>query len=159
MYPFLAIISAISIYTTFNFLIDIYSRKGLLKIRLLPWLLLIVVFFFPYRQIFIKTIKSAEKDNMSRMDYFLMNAKRSNFNIDRFNLIVENSYEPVYLFYKNKLHEEGICINMKYFNKIIINDLVFTNRDNLIKYIESNYSFEKLYNIEGISFYRIIGKK
>ena len=142
MYPQLAIITGIFIYTLI-LLIDKLDYRFIYKQNILSILIIPVIFWFPYTNAFNKSVKSKEPEQSNEfysISYALKSLCKKPGNINEVKIIYDN-YSPHLDFYRKVLELKGI--NSKYIkaDQVKYGDVIVTYTGELTK-IPSKYSYE-----------------
>ena len=158
MYPILAIEISIFIYFIFNLLKEFKLFNKTIKTKALSFIFLFLILINPYFKIINKTYKPKEYDwdkNFYSMSYILQKTVKSEYMLDNFYLLNEG-YNGHLLFYTNILKEKGQNVKFKQWENLSSNDHVIAYQQNVINYIEKNYSYELLTQSDNVKFYKII---
>jgi len=160
MYPFLSILVTVFIYHLINVLN--YNRWLLrtLKNNIASYLLIILIFAFPYQQILAKTLhptENPEDKTFYKIEYYLRDALNGKKNVQG-EYVVYAGYNANILFYIRLLQDNGVKVNFKSRTKLDDGDLIIVSQNYMKHFIEKNYSFETIKTEGNIVFYKILAK-
>lgn len=114
IFPLLALLTALIIHQVFNILKDIPYLQKNLRIIILPYLFLIIVFFTPYQKTIKRTYMPQEKvwdKEFYAISHFMKDAVNGKYQIDGFDLVY-NGYDVHLDFYVFRLAQKGVHVNI-----------------------------------------------
>jgi len=162
MFPFLAIIVATSVHFVFSFLGSQKITDILpLKLNVLPYILLFIVFVTPYSDIVEKTFWPSDEGRaweFYQPEYFLKTQAGNNFNPDGYTVVKEGNWHR-FLFYVHKLREQGYDIQIAEEDELQPGDKVISLMHGSQEYIRDNYHYEVLEYWYKIKRFKILGEK
>lgn len=162
MFPFLAIIVAISVHFVFSFLGSQKITDMLpLKLNVLPYIFLFLIFVTPYSDIVDKTFWPKDKGKaweFYQPEYFLKEQAGKGFNPEGYTVVKEGNWHR-FLFYVYKLREQGYDIHIAEEDELQPGDKVISLMHGSQKYIRDNYTYEALGYWYKIKRFRITGEK
>lgn len=162
MYPFLAMIVAIAIHFVFGIVKSFLEKKRFGAYKVMPYVLLIAIFIHPYSAIAKRTIKPRVfpwDEEFYRIDYYLKEAIKGQHDVNGYNVLL-NGIDSNTLFYIRVLRDKGVDINAK-FDWMNLSEGVkaIVHQKGVHEYIEKNFEYEVIAQIDNITFYRINKKK
>ena len=161
LYPFLAILITVFIFSIFQFFQFFKPINDILKVNVFPFIFIFLVTINPYRDMVNKTFKPKEfswDKNFYETGYYLKDAVKGKYNLNDQYLIFDG-YKAHYNFYIKILNDKGVRISIKNSKEIKKHDIVFTNQEQIKNFIEMNYEYEKLFPVGDIDKYKIIKRK
>ncbi|NLF41201.1 MAG: hypothetical protein GX587_00735, partial [Bacteroidales bacterium] len=114
IFPLLALLTALIIHQVFNILKNIPYLQKNLRINILPYLFLIIVFFTPYQKTIKRTYKPQEKvweKEFYAISHFMKDAVKGKYQIDGFDLVYKG-YDVHLDFYVIRLAQKGVHVNI-----------------------------------------------
>ena len=162
LFPFAALIVATFIYFIFNFIQENNQLKKTLKVNILPFIFLFLLFINPYSKIVNETCPPKEDPaflEWHEMAYFLKNAISDDGYDLQNHFYLNDEYNPQNDFYLEILKIKGVNINEKDYKKLAGGDNVFTNENTIKDYIKNNYDVTEVFTKGKISIYKIKGDK
>ncbi len=144
LFPFLALIISVFIYSVFNFLKNSSELKSLFNFNIIPYVFLFAVFLSPYEKIIDKVYKPVEYDwdkEFYQISYFLKGAANSKHSIKDHHLCYEG-YNAHLLFYVNILNDANQNVDFKDWNNLQAGDMIIASQSNVQAVIENSYSYE-----------------
>ena len=163
MYPFISIIIAAIIYVLFNTLKNLTVVNNIIRVNLLPFVFLFLLFITPYQKIIHSTQIDPEypwDKDFYELGRFLKDALKETNRVNNFYLLRENhGYRPHVDFYLKIFRDRGVNFNLKDFTTLAIGDSVITVDSNIKDYLTNHYSFETLGHYNNVVKYKITGLK
>ncbi|MEQ1733606.1 MAG: glycosyltransferase family 39 protein [Bacteroidia bacterium] len=162
MFPYLAILCAVAIYTVFMYIKQEINTQQLLSYNVLPYVFLFAVFLTPYQVIIGKVYvpKEGSKGAVKfyNMSYYLKNAVKQKENITN-HYICYDGYGAHLQLYVHILNENNQHVAFKDWHTLTNGDKIITSQKQVQKYIESNYATQTVTNdtINNIKIYTING--
>ena len=160
LFPFLALIVAVIIYTVFNLLKNSTELQKLFSFNVIPFVFLFAVFLAPYEKIIDKVYKPKEENSNKefyQISYFLKDAVSSKYSIKDYHLCYDG-WNTQLLFYVNLLNDAHQNINFKDWNSLESGDKVIASQSNVQLVIENKYSYELVDSVNNVKQYKINGK-
>lgn len=156
LFPFLALLSAITIYCIFKFLGSNSVIKNKIAIQLLPLIFLVIVFIRPYLEILYKTYTPSEneKDYYS-MSYFLRGMIKDPAPVHHYNISFDNHDKAHLLFYMHMMHDKGKSIEIKDCRYLRPGDEIIAIQSHEKEFIEKYYDYELLETSGQVKAYKI----
>jgi 4-amino-4-deoxy-L-arabinose transferase-like glycosyltransferase len=161
MFPLLSIIISMLIYFIFNFLKNSQVLHTGLKIQVLPFIFLFLLFLSSYMKILNKTFLPKDSEVALRtyeLEYFLKGAIKGDYNI-RNQYISCSGYRGPNLFYVRQLQDKGIKTGFKDCTQLASMDEVVTYQDDIKEYIKNNYNNEIIGTYGNVLIFKILEKK
>ena len=155
LYPFLAILITVFIFSIFEFLQSFKPIKNIVTVNVFPLIFLFLIAITPYQNILDKTFKPNQSNSIG---YYLKDAVKGKYNLNNQYLIFDD-YNAHYNFYIKILNNKGVKVSIKKAENINENETVFTDQENIKNFIETNYDYEITYRIGDIVSYKIIQRK
>ncbi len=158
MYPLLALFVANFIHFTFTLLEKLYISFRFRSLILLPYILLVLIYFTPYRMIINKTVFAEEKGSDlkdHRIAYVLREGVAGKRNLDQY-FIAHKGYNSHVLYYMEILRDIGQNINFKDWKQLAPADKVIAHQPEVKDYIESNFRFKTLEVQDNVVIYQIL---
>jgi energy-coupling factor transporter transmembrane protein EcfT len=163
MYPFISIIIAAIIYVLFNTLKNLTVVNNIIRVNLLPFVFLFLLFITPYQKIIHSTQIDPEypwDKDFYELGRFLKDALKETNRVNNFYLLRENhGYRPHVDFYLKIFRDRGVNFNLKDFTTLAIGDSVITVDSNIKDYLTNHYSFETLGHYNNVVKYKITSLK
>jgi 4-amino-4-deoxy-L-arabinose transferase-like glycosyltransferase len=160
LYPYLAIIIAISLnFFIFELLNNFKQTNRLITKNVTLIILLIIIGITPYQKIIEKTYKPKEHGwkDFYEISYYLKDAVKGKHHLDN-QYVLYDGYNAHNLFYVNILNDKGIKISFKDWAKLEPTDVSITQQAHIKQYVEKHYENE-IININGsIVTYKIHGR-
>ena len=157
LFPFLAMVGGIAIFWLFSFLQNsIYLNKHL-RINFIPFIFLLIVFFYPYKKIIDKVYFPKETDKEQeeyRISYFLKEAVKSERSIKQ-EFICYNEHTAHLAFYTIQLNKMGQQVGFKDWRKLTSGETVIASQYDVQQYIEKNYSCDVIDKYFNVKTYKI----
>lgn len=160
LFPFLAIIIAVIIYTGFNFLKSSSDLTKLFSFNVIPYIFLFTVFLSPYEKIIDKIYFPKEYDwdkEFYQLSYFLKDDVNSKRSVKDYYLCYYGNNSHL-LFYVNILNDANQNINFKNWNNLQSGDKIIASQPHVRSFIETYYSYELIGEVGNIKLYNISGK-
>jgi 4-amino-4-deoxy-L-arabinose transferase-like glycosyltransferase len=161
MYPFMALLVAIVFITVFNYLQQVEYFNQLLRVNVIPFVFLLLVFFSPYKEIIAKTKNPVETGNGAlfyEASYYLQKAARGQLDLhDQY--FAYDGYNAHYLLYVRLLNEQGTNLHFQHWENLKDGTTVFASQTHIHEAIRNAYEYEILAEDGSIVTYRIIQKK
>lgn len=161
LYPFLAVLVAISIYQLFLFLKNREWLTQKLHVNFIPYILLILVFIGPYHKIFKKTFNPKEYPwhvEFYEISYYLKNAVKGEHNLQGKHLLYDG-YNAHNQFYINLLNDKGVNFSTKSWTDLREDDIVITHQSKIKQHIDEHYNHEQVSQTGNVITYKIYGPK
>ena len=160
LFPFLALIVAVIIYTGFNFLKNSTDLTKLFSFNVIPYVFLFAVFLAPYEKIIDKVYKPKEEyahQEFYQLSYFLKDAADLKHSVKDYYLCY-HGYAAHLLFYVNLLNDANQNVSFKDWNNLQPGDMIIASQSNVQSVIENNYSYELIGAVNNVKQYKINGK-
>ena len=128
---------------------------------LLPYLLLAVVFAYPYQHIFRKTFRPTEAEwdkEVYPISYILQKADRGHYSLSD-HYVCHEYYSDQVLFYIRTLNEKGQKISYIAYKQIAPGDTIIADEPQVKLKIEENFEVEVLYSYYNARIYNILAPK
>lgn len=161
LFPFLALIVAITIYSVFIFLRYSPHITGFFRFNIIPYVFLFIVFLFPYEKIIDKVYIPKEYDwerDFYQISYYLRDAVKLKHSVQNHYLCYEDYYAHL-LFYVNILNDNNQCVSFKDWHDLQAGDMIIASQSDVQENIEENYSFEITDSFQNVKKYKIHGTK
>ncbi|HMT28060.1 MAG TPA: glycosyltransferase family 39 protein [Bacteroidia bacterium] len=157
LYPFLALLSSITIYCIFEFLRSNSIIKNKIAIQVLPLIFLSIVFFLPYREIIYKTYTPSEneKDYYS-MSYFVRGMIKDPAPFHHYNISFDNPDKAHLMFYIYMMRDKGKHIEIKDCRYLNPGDEIIAIQSHEKEFIEKFYNYELLETFGQVKAYKIL---
>lgn len=140
LYPYFAIMTSVLIYFLFDFFKNWEYGNKKLSTNVLPYLLLFLFFYMPYKEILHKSIEpkySSDRENYYNLSDFLRNSGNK-FDINHYK-IAYKWYNGHILFYINQLKDKGIDVSFTDLKNLKKGDRIITIDDTTIDELNKNY--------------------
>ncbi|WP_074987986.1 ArnT family glycosyltransferase [Rufibacter ruber] len=161
LFPFYALLSAITLYCFFTILKKSTLITSLFQWNPLPFLLLFLLFINPYKRMKDKVMNPVEASSdveLYEMGYYLKDAvKGKHPTQDRF--FVFEGYNPHNNFYIHMLKERGVTTGLKEWNSLAEGDKITTYQKTIQQHIEENYHTTRMEEAGNIVTYEIQQRK
>ena len=160
--PYIAIFVSIPIFYLFE---QLQKKAGITDhpvSKYIPYLLLIVLFIFPYKKIF-STFENTDEQIENKPYYKLSNylqeaVKNNNTSLDSSLIIYDANTIAHIQFYINLLREKGIDISLSTYPDISTHNKVIVAQDEIGNLIETYYNYELTDKEGSIRKYRLLGR-
>lgn len=157
VYPFLALLTAPLFIYIYHLLLKIKWNNRILIEKLIPFLLIILFFTFPY----VNSIKNSftpkawrYKKHGNELPYYLQQACRGKNDVHN-QLLLEEGYFPNVDFYLYMLKNKGVNIDRISKNELEENQKVIVIDEKLKNFVERNYHFTLINQHNNIVIYQI----
>lgn len=150
LYPYLAIIIAISLnFFIFELLNNFKQTNRLITKNVTLIILLILIGITPYQKIIEKTYKPKEHGwkDFYEISYYLKDAVKGKHHLDN-QYVLYDGYNAHNQFYLNVLNDKGIKISFKEWTKLEPMDISIAQQAHIKQYVEEHYENE-IINING----------
>jgi len=157
LFPFLAMVVAISLYTMFKLIYNSVEVKRVMGKNVLPFVLLFGLLFMPYKTTYERiehfSENSWEKESYE-LSYFLKDAEKEK-RVLKNHLICYAGYHPHLSYYVNLYNDRGWKMDFRNIQDLKSGDLVIATQQEVKSEIEKTFSFEELESYYSIKRYRI----
>lgn len=160
-YPFFAILIGLFIYFVFSFLENAKWLNKTLRLNIIPFIFLLLIFITPYKEIIEKTYKPKESkpgEIFNEIGYFLQDAVDGKQDVNNKYLLYVGYYAHN-LFYINILNDNGVHFSIKDYKALDNDDIVIFQQAHIKKYMKDNYHYEVLEKHGNVLTCRVIGTK
>jgi 4-amino-4-deoxy-L-arabinose transferase-like glycosyltransferase len=162
VYPFLAVIIAAGISNVISWILKLRVFNRQAWQMFIPALLLILIFYEPYRIIFMKSYSPAENDwekERYHITYYLREALAGEHDLQNVTFAASD-YRANSWFYIHLLNDKGYNLNIvkTYFEGDYIGK-VLAFQPEVKQFLEEKYTFEVLDQKHNVKLYRINGEK
>ena len=163
LYPFLAIIVSVFVYTVFTKIEKIKVIQGKPIMKVVPFIFLLCIGTHPFKKILQKTFNPQE-NSWEREFYEIGNYLKKALNgregaaLDG-KFLLYDGYKAQNLFYVKALNGNGIQIAFKDWKELDKGDLVIACQENVKQYIQQHYVFELVEARKNVVTYKIIDQK
>lgn len=160
LYPFLAILTTMTIYYIFDYLQSNATAIQLFNSSKTPFVFLFFVLVIPYQKILDKAVKAKEPPYYYNynLSYFLKKASVGKEDCNNYFLLHEG-YGGQNLFYINILKDKGINFSTKDWTKLEAGDMVIVHQQNIQDYVNNTYHCELIWQKDNVIKYKINAKK
>jgi hypothetical protein len=142
LYPFLAIVTGIFIYSVFQILEASVSIKRYFSANIIPVIFLFLVFIIPYKELISRTLdQNQPSESFYGMCHFLKDADKNKVNLNGFRLL-SPEYSPHIMFYIKALKVKGTDISFFDYHDLKPGDKVITNNAEAIAFVEKNFEYQ-----------------
>jgi 4-amino-4-deoxy-L-arabinose transferase-like glycosyltransferase len=145
LYPFLAVIVAVCVYSVFIWIGNFKLIQGRPILKVIPFVFLILICAHPLKRILQKTFNPQENSwekEFYEMGYFLKKALNvGGAELEGKSLLYEG-YKAPNLFYVKALNERGVQFEFKDWKELEKGDIVIACQENIKQYIQEHYFFE-----------------
>jgi len=160
LFPFLSILISIFIYYIFDVLRNVKIINYSLSRNWLHFIFMFLILILPYQKIIQKTYIPKEYSwnvEFFEIGHYLKDAVKEKHSVNNYFLLYDG-YNAHNKFYLNILNDNGVKIEFKDWTNLNDGDKVIVCQQNVKEYINNNYLYEVIENINNISKYRIISK-
>lgn len=161
-FPWLAIIMTTAIFTGFEYLRDIDKKKLPITVNILPYALIILLFFQPYVHITNKVMGHnrpfAKWQRSMEIGYYLRGATKGYYDVDGFDLLT-HGYNTQNLLYVKVLQDKGVDIEVKDWQNLEPNDKVLVHQPEMMECINEFYDYEILSKARNVYKLKIYGNR
>lgn len=160
LFPFLALIVAVIIYTGFNLLKNSTELAKLFSYNVIPYVFLFAVFLSPYEKIIDKIYFPKEENTHQefyQLSYFVKDAVDSKHSVKDYYLCYQG-YPAHLLFYVNLLNDANQNVSFKDWNNLQPGDKVIASQLNVQEVIEDKYLYQLIDSVKNVKQYKINGK-
>lgn len=161
LFPFLAMLITVFLYYIYTFLKENEWINNSLKINIIRYVFIFLIFITPYQYIFNKIIhgKDSPDDYYNyALSYFIKeNGLKGEHDLNN-TFILNEGYNQQYLFYVNALNAHGVNISFKNYKELNPGEFVITNQQFIKEYITTHYAQETIFNSKNLVKYKITGK-
>jgi len=161
IYPFMAILAAILVYSACKLLANMDVAKTGLKINPLPYLFLVIIFGNTYVEMIrysFFTIEAFPNQPTDEMAYYLREALRHNREINGVYILQIPPVETT-TWYVKLLERQGNTVPVAGYKDVPANGRVIAYTPETRKYIEDHYNFKVLLTEKNVVFYSLSGEK
>lgn len=159
MYPFLALVVAVFLFSVFRFLEQSKSISKRFTFNVIPYLFIFLMLTSPYQSMVGKTYKPKEypwHEEFYEIGYYLKKGIKGKYDLnDKF--LLYDGYYAHNLFYINILNDKGVNISLKDWTKLEAGDVVLTHHSHLKDYIATHYTSEVIETTGNVITYKIHG--
>ncbi|HYG16667.1 MAG TPA: hypothetical protein VEC12_13005, partial [Bacteroidia bacterium] len=161
VYPLAALLVAAAVYWLIDVLQSLIKN---LVFNFIPYLLIIKLIFIPYKEILNSVnpprFKANWEPEAQALNLYLMDAYKSGRNLDGYNWVDDDWYNP-YIYFHVKMFEEnrGQVIQQKHLDSLNARETVIGFLNTVKPEIEKRYQFDVLEEKEFVKVYRIKGRK
>ncbi|RYD98654.1 MAG: hypothetical protein EOP54_06930 [Sphingobacteriales bacterium] len=160
LYPFLAIITAIPIYTAYLYLAKQVADAPKWK-RLLPVAGISIVFLIPYFSTtnkIARTPEYAENERVFAISRYLIKGIKEKVPLNGYKVVAEG-YVPHIMSYIYMANEKGINLKRITSRELQPGDKVIVEEDPVKALIQQNFDFELLHNEDYVEIYHLLQPK
>ncbi|MEX1189868.1 MAG: glycosyltransferase family 39 protein [Bacteroidia bacterium] len=146
LFPFLSLISAVPIYLGVTLINRITVEKGIIIRRVIPALIILVVFYNPYLATVKRVYKSSShswEKGIYEIGYVLQQSLRNEKRIPDYDICFEG-YHAHLRFYADIISKRGTSIESLHKEDLKPGDVVWVSQPEVKQYIESNYGVRVL---------------
>ncbi|HKR06803.1 MAG TPA: glycosyltransferase family 39 protein [Bacteroidia bacterium] len=161
LYPLMALIIGIGLERAFSFIKDYLSSKNNKILMVIPYLLILLLFFDPYKTIINKVYQQKEyfwDEEQYHISYYLRDMIRNNTVADNY-LICYDEYRPPVLFYSRILNRKGYDIKFADCEHLKDGAFVIANKKSIKECIINKYDTALMDVYRNVSVYKVIRKK
>jgi 4-amino-4-deoxy-L-arabinose transferase-like glycosyltransferase len=161
LYPLMALIIGVGLERAFSFIKKFLNTKNNSILKALPYLLIIILFFDPYKTIFKSVYMPKEyfwDEEQYFISYYLRDVIKNNTVADNY-LICYDEYRPPVLFYSRILNRKGYNIKFADCENLTEGAFVIANRKNTKECITNKYDIELADVYYNVSVFKIIKRK
>ncbi len=161
MYPFMALMSAVAVYTIMKFLAGLRFTVSILGFEIIPFIFLIVVSYEPYRKILKSTLNPTEakgSEEYYTISTFLKDGIVGKYDLNGY-LFTHENYHPQTSVYVYMLNEKGVDFAEIDYKNLHEGNKVIVHQEIVRTYIDNTYTFEEEIVFNNVSFYTIKGPK
>lgn len=157
LYPFLSILTVMSIYLIFRKLIQGSLIKNMILLKVVSFLFLIAVFCYPYKNIIEKVFKPKEypwHEEFYKVSYYLRDALRNDMNFNNYSLLY-NGYNAHLYFYIKQFQDKDQNVKIITKDDLTQGELVIADQVEMKDYIEANFSYEITETYKNVNVYKL----
>lgn len=155
MFPFLAILSAIFVYSMVQLWKTSNIGNSLFKPHVLPGLMLFMIFVTPYCTVFKKTIQPKEFDPLgTEISYYLRDCIKNKVKLSDHGVVYQGN-SAHHLFYIHILNDQGSTIKLQDVRFLNPGDKVIVNQPKMKQHLEKHYKYQVLHEQKNTSIYQI----
>lgn len=158
MYPFFAFLASITVFQLFSLIKESDFINRFFRWNFMPFLVLFVLFYHPYRWVIKPIINPQEKYwdvEYYSLAYYLRQIPEDDLQLNGC-FLVQNDYDAHNQFYLNKLKKQGVAITRKNKTELKQDDLILAYQIEVMDYLQKNYVLEKLNEDEGVSKFKVL---
>lgn len=157
MFPFMAFLCAISLWSLFNMLLSQEGWKSSLRVNVLPFLVIAFICFAPYRTI-IETVFDPKPDPGSvwaeSMGYFMKDNLSGKRNDGSFS-ITANGEEQHLMWYQRALNARGRQIDFRFPDQVKPGQELAVYQDNVRDYVQAHFHVRVLDQVDLVTVFRV----
>jgi 4-amino-4-deoxy-L-arabinose transferase-like glycosyltransferase len=153
VFPFMAVLGAIAVNELFLLLKQIPQLKERLTVNVVPYLVVILIFLFPYQAIIDKVYFPKSTDPLNESIPLML--KELPANKLTYVICWDNGYGPQINFYIEVLANKGITCYYKYYKDLEPGDIAIACQDFEKNYIETEYKNTILLEKNAAKMYKI----
>ncbi|MGD9976741.1 MAG: ArnT family glycosyltransferase [Bacteroidales bacterium] len=162
LYPFLALLAAVLIDSVFSLVKNFTSTKQYAFIRLIPFILLIAVFYSPVYKTLKRMIPPREFSwdvETYNIGYFLKDAVKGKYNLTD-HVLLHDGYFAHILFYQRVLQENGMNVSLNTdWRNIEGNCTVVAYQAEVKDFLEMNFNYDVVFTRSNIVIYRLTDRR
>lgn len=161
IYPYIAIVMAVGVYTIFNTLKSATSIPVKIPQGAIAYVMLFLLFIYPYKNLLGKTYQdheTADTEIFYEMSYYLKLAAEGKKDLSNF-VVVHEGYAIHLLFYIRQLNLQGVNTELKRKEELAPGDRVLFNQPEVKQYIEATYVYDKTDSSKTILTYHLHATK
>jgi 4-amino-4-deoxy-L-arabinose transferase-like glycosyltransferase len=160
-YPFCSLAVAIGIYWGFQTIYNAERLPTILRIKIFPWILVILIYLWPYSYIISKVTSppASEPAWLYQLSYYLRHVRQTGKNLRGYCIVsqeLDRNYDAHVLFYTMLLQRHGQVVAFKNLQELVTNDVVLTADETIKQYLEKHYMTQVVEQYEQTTVYRLL---